>query len=196
MIPQCLDCGGEMDGGQCATCGLTPAAAEILFRRKLLRSTAVFLLGALAFMPASHWYPPLDLDGILIFIGVLFFLTLGLAVWLERRARRHESIEALKRIFFALAIVPWLLGSLLLANGAFDAEKPAPRVTTVVGKFSMPGVLHNSRLVVISWRSGRRVERVPVSRDDFHRFRRGDTVEVQMQEGLAGIPWVYTVRRK
>lgn len=185
-----------MDGGQCAACGLTPAAAEILFRRRLLRRTAALLLGALAFMPASHLYPPLELDGILIFIGTLFFVALGLAVWLERRARRHLPLEAAKRIFFALVIAPWLLGSLLVVNGAFDAAQPAPRVTTVVGKFSMPGVLRSSRLVVISWRSGRRVERVPVTRDDFHRFHRGDIVEVQMQEGLAGIPWVVAVRRK
>lgn len=196
MIPRCLDCGAEMDGGQCAACGLTPAAAEILCRRRLLRRTAAFLLGALAFMPASHWYPPLELDSVLIFIGVVFFVTLGLAMWLERRARRREPMEALKRIFFALVIVPWLLGSLLVINGSFDTQKPEARVTSVVGKFSMPGVLHSSRLVVISWRSGRRVERVPVSRADFDRFRRGDAIEVQVQEGLAGIPWVYAVRRR
>jgi Ca2+/Na+ antiporter len=185
-----------MDEGQCVVCGLTPAAAEILFRRRLLRRTAIFLLGALAFMPASHWYPPLELDGILIFVGVMFFLTLALAVWLERRAHRHEEVEALKRVYFSLVLLPWLLGALLVINGAFDAEPPASRVTSVVGKFSMPGMLHSSRLVVVSWRPGRRFERVPVGRDDFDRFRRGDAIEVKVQAGLAGIPWVYAVRRR
>jgi hypothetical protein len=195
MIDTCLDCGAEMDGGQCSACGLTPPAAEIVLRRRLLRRTAVFLLGALAFMPASHWYPPLELDGILIFVGVLFFFTLGLVVWLEHRARRRQPLEALKRVFYSLAIIPWIISALLVINGGFDSAPPTSRVTSVVGRFSMPGVVRSSRLVVRSWRSGRTIERVPVGRMDFDRFHRGDTIEIQVQEGLAGIPWVSGVRR-
>jgi hypothetical protein len=33
-------------------------------------------------------------------------------------------------------------------------------------------------------------------RSDFHLFQRGDAVEVRIQEGLMGIPWVADVRRK
>lgn len=195
MTRRCLDCGAGLDGGQCSACGLTPAAAEIICRRRLLRRTAVFVAGAVLFLPVSHLYPPLELDYILIFIGVLFFAYLALVVWLETGARRRRDIELPKRICFSLVAVPWLLTGLLWANGRFDGDAPSSHATSVVGRFSMPGTLKTSRVVVISWRAGRRVERVPVTRADFDRFTRGDRIEVAVQPGLAGIPWVAGVRR-
>jgi hypothetical protein len=117
-------------------------------------------------------------------------------VWIERRARAGGEVEALKRIYFGFVPVPWLLATLLFVNGKFDTAPPTGQVASVVGKFSMPGVLRSSRLVVTSWREGHRVERVPVGRDDFGRFERGDHVVVQMQNGVVGIPWVYAVYRR
>jgi hypothetical protein len=167
-----------------------------MFRRRLLNLTVIFLLGALAFLPASHFYPPLELDAILIFIGVAFFITLGLAALLDRRARRHQEIEGLKRVFRGLVPLPWLLAGLLFVNGRLDSEAPQPVVAPVVGKFRMPGLLRMHRLVVASWRGGRRFERIYVSTDDYARFQVGDRVQVRVQEGLVGIPWVYGVYRE
>lgn len=192
-MTRCLDCGAERTADQCPACGLTSDAAEVMLRRRLIRRTGWFLLGAIAFLPLSQVFPPLELDGILIFVGVLFFLALGLAVWVDRRARRHAEVEAIKRVYFGLMPVPWLLAALLFANGKFDTAPPVPRVAQVVGKFSMRGLIRNSRVVVISWREGRRFERVPVGRDDFVRIERGDMVVVYVQAGLAGIPWVRAV---
>lgn len=189
-MTRCLNCGAEREADTCDFCGLTSSAAEFSLRRKLLNRTAVFLVGALAFVAASVRFPALELDGILIFIGVLFFPTLGLAVWVERRALRHTEVEAMKRIYYGLVPVPWLLALLLFANGAFDRGPPTLQETRVVGKFAMPGPVPSRRLVVISWREGRRFERVPVDRNDFDAFSRGDVVEVKMQDGLVGIPWV------
>ena len=100
-----------------------------------------------------------------------------------------------KRIYNGFVPVPWLLAMMLFVNGRFDSAPPTPQVAAVVGKFSMPGVLRNNRLVVRSWRAGQRFERVPVGRDDYNRFQRGDTVVVQVQSGLLRIPWVYAVYR-
>ena len=195
-MTRCLDCGAERTADQCSFCGLTSAAAEVMLRRRLFHRTAWFLLGAVLFLPASQIYPPLELDAILILVGLLFFLVLGLAVWVERCARRHGEVEVLKRIFFGFVPVPWLLAALLVANGRFDTAPPTRQVASVVGKFSMPGVLRSSRLLVTSWREGQRVERVPVDHDDFNRFQRGDSVIVQVQNGVVGIPWVYAVYRR
>jgi len=195
-MTRCLDCGAERASDQCSACGLTSAAAEVMFRRRLWRRTAWFLIGAVVFVPASQVFPPLELDAILIFVGVLFFAALGLAVLVERCARRGLEVEVLKRIYFGFVPIPWLLAALLFANGKFDTSPPTGRVAAVVGKFTMPGFFRSSRLVVTSWRSGQRFERVPVGRDDFYRFQRGDTIVVQMQEGVAGIPWVYAVYRR
>ena len=195
-MTRCLDCGFPRTADQCSACGLTSAAAEVLLRRRLFHRTAWFLLGAVIFIPVSRLYPPLDSDPILIFVGVMFFLVLSLGFWIDLRARRHQEVELMKRIYFGFLPVPWLLTALLFINGRFDTAPPARPVATVVDKFSMPGFLRTNRLVVRSWRSSKGFEHVPVDPDDFIRFQRGDQVIVQVQPGLAGIPWVFGVYRK
>ena len=194
-MTRCLNCGAERDADVCGACGLGSSAAEFTLRRKLLNRTAVFLLGAIAFVVASGRYPALELDGILIFIGVLFFLTLGVVMWLERRALRHAEVEALKRVYHGLIPLPWLLAAMLLGNGALDHTPPKLKDARVIGKFSMPGPVQSRRLIVTSWREGHRFERVPVDRRDYDRFSTGDVVGVRVQEGLIGIPWVAGVTR-
>jgi hypothetical protein len=194
-MTRCLNCGAERDADVCGSCGLNSSAAEFSLRKQLLNRTAIFLLGALAFVVASVRYPPLELDGVLIFIGVLFFATLGIAMWLERRALRHSEVEALKRLYYGLIPVPWLLAALLLANGALDTSKPRVVETKVLGKFAMRGPVPTRRLVVTSWRPGHPVERVSVTQGDFDRFTRGDFVQIRVADGLVGISWVAGVSR-
>jgi hypothetical protein len=166
-----------------------------MLRRRLVRRTALFLVGAIIFVPASQVFPPLEEDGILIFVGVLFFVVLGLGLWMVRRASRGGEIEIIKRIYFGLLPVPWILAALLFVNGKFDVDPPRREMASVVGKFSMPGLIRTERLVVTSWREGRAIERLQVSRDDYGRFRPGDSVIVEVQNGVVGIPWVYAVYR-
>src|SRR2546423_8063418 len=90
-MTRCLDCGSERNTDQCPFCGLTSAAAGVMFRRRLMRRTGIFLLGSLAFPYVSQIYPPLDLDLILIFFGGIFFGALTLAIILERRSEEHTS---------------------------------------------------------------------------------------------------------
>jgi hypothetical protein len=195
-MTRCMNCGAERSADVCDACGLGSSAAEFSLRKRLLDRTAVFVLGSLAFVVASGRYPALDLDPILIFIGVLFFLTLALAIWVERRALHHAEVEALKRVYYGLIPVPWLLSALLLANGALDHRPPEIEQARVVGKFSMRGPVPNCRLFVTSWREGHRIERIAVSRSDFDLFTRGDFVEVQVEDGLVGIPWVAGVSHR
>ena len=194
-MTRCLNCGAERNSDTCDACGLNSTAAEFSLRKTLLNRTALFLLGALAFVAASGRYPALELDAILIFIGVLFFLTLGLAMWLEKRTLRHLEVEALKRIYYGLIPIPWLLAGLLLANGALDTSPPRVEVAPLVGKFAMRGPVPSRRLIVTSWRPGHRVERIPVDRGDFDRFSYGDFVEIKVADGLVGIPWIAGISR-
>lgn len=194
-MTRCLNCGADRNVDVCEACGLGSSAAELSLRSTLLNRTAFFLLGAIAFVAASVRYPALDLDEILIFIGVLFFVTLGIAMWVERRALRHAEVEALKRVYYGLIPLPWLLAVLLLGNGWLDHSPPQLQTARVVGKFAMRGPVPSRRLIVNSWREGRRFERVPVDQGDFDRFTTGDVVEVQVKGGLVGIPWVSGVSR-
>ncbi len=194
-MTSCLFCGADRTSDQCLACGLTSAAAEVMLRRRLVWRTAWFLVGAVVFVPVCQAFPPVELDSILIFVGVLFFVVLGLGLWMVNRARLRREIEVLKRVYFGFLPVPWILAGLLFINGKLDTTPPQRETTSVIGKFSMPGVLRTQRLVVASWREGRRIERVPVSRDDYERFQVGNPVVVQVQQGVAGIPWIYGVYR-
>lgn len=197
-MTRCLDCGSPRTADQCPSCGLTSIAAELLFRRKLVARTAVFLVGSLAFPYVSQIYPPLDLDLMLVFFGLLFFLALTIAVILERRARQHQDLEILKRIYAGFIPLPWILAATLFANGRLDSQKGlAYYPTSVVSKFNMKGIVRGSRrLLVRSWRPGQHVERLAVDADDFDRFQDGDTVVVAAEPGALGIPWYYGVYRR
>jgi hypothetical protein len=177
---------------------LTSVAAELLFRRRLVSRTAFFLVGSLAFPYVSQIYAPLDLDLMLVFFGLLFFLALAIAVILERRARQHKEIEVLKRIYAGFIPLPWILAATLFANGRLDSQKNlAYYPTTVVSKFNMRGIVRGSRrLHVRSWRAGQKVEALAVNADDFDRFQIGDTVTVAVEPGALGIPWYFGVYRR
>jgi hypothetical protein len=197
-MTRCLDCGSERTTDQCPSCGLTSAAAEVMFRRHLVTRTAIFLLGSLAFPYVSQVYPPLDLDLMLVFFGVIFFGVLFLAVTLERLARSRKEIEILKRIYSGFIPLPWILAATLFVNGRVDSAKNLVYYPSVVeGRFNMKGIVHGSRrLFVRSWRPGQRIERLAVDGDDFDRFHDGDFVEVAVEPGGLGIPWYYGVYRR
>src|SRR5260370_33410435 len=97
-MTHCLDCGSERISDQCPVCGLTSAAAELVFRRRLIRQMTVFLAGSLLFPDVSHIYPPLDNDVMLVFFGMVHFLTLTLAIMLESRVRCRKEIAVIRDV--------------------------------------------------------------------------------------------------
>jgi hypothetical protein len=197
-MTRCLDCGSERNADQCPSCGLTSDAAEFLFRKRMLKQTTFFLAGSLLFPYITQIYPPLDLDLMLVFFGVLFFVALAIAAILDRRARKHQEIEILKRVYAGFIPLPWILAASIFLNGRLDSvTKPVYVPERVEGKFLMKGLVRGTRrLVVGSWRPGQKVERLAVDADDYDRFRVGDKIEVAVQPGVLGIPWVYGVYRE
>ncbi len=168
-----------------------------MFRRRLLKRTAVFLAGSLAFPYVSQIYPPLDLDLILVFFGVLFFVALAIAVVLDRRLRKRRELEVLKRIYSGFIPLPWILAATLLVNGKLDSQKNVAYYPTAVdSRYNMPGIVRARRLFVHSWRAGQKIERLAVDFDDYDRFRAGDAVVVGVEPGALGIPWYYGVYRR
>jgi hypothetical protein len=196
-MTRCLDCGSQRIADQCPACGLTSAAAEVMFRRRLVKRTAVFLAGSLAFPYITNIYPPLDIDLMLVFFGILFFLALTLAVILDRRARRRQEIELLKRIYYGFIPLPWILAATLFINGKLDSQKNVVYHPTVVeSRYYMHGVIRGSRrLFVRGWRENQKVERLAVDAYDFDRFREGNRVNVGVAPGALGVPWLYGVYR-
>src|SRR5258708_19603677 len=97
-MTRCLDCGSERVADQCPSCGLTSAAAEVMFRRRLLKRTAGFLAGSLAFPYVSQIYPPLDLDLMLVFFGVIFSMVLTIPVILNLPPQPRPHLASHKRL--------------------------------------------------------------------------------------------------
>jgi hypothetical protein len=172
---------------------MNPAEASRAMRRSLVNRLGIFLLGVVAFFVPCFFYPPLELDEILVFVGVIFFSTIALAMWAERRSIRGQEIELLRRIFHGLVPIPWLLGALLLINGSLDRSAPRDVESTVVSRLAVPGLLPMHQLIVKSWRDGRGVERLAVTRQDFDRFQVGARIIVRVEDGLVGIPWIFGV---
>jgi hypothetical protein len=197
-MTRCLDCGAPRTADQCPACGLTSAAAEVMFRRRFVKRTAVFLAGSLAFPYVSQIYPPLDLDLMLVFFGLIFFVALTLAVVLDRRARNRQDLEVLKRIYSGFIPLPWILAATLFVNGTLDTQKNLSyHPATVDGRYNMPGIVRGTRrLFVRSWREGQKYERLAVDADDYDRFRPGDQVVVGVEPGALGIPWYFGVYRR
>jgi len=196
-MTRCLDCGSPRTSDQCPNCGLTSAAAELVFRRRLLRQMAYFLAGSLLFPYISQVYPPLDVDAMLVFFGLVFFGALTLAIFLDRQARARKDIEVLRHLLTGLIPIPFILSLGLFLNGKLDSPKDvAYHQTTVEGRYWMKGMVRGTRrLFVYSWREGRKIERLAVDPDDFDRFQAGDKVNVAVEPGALGIPWFYGVYR-
>jgi hypothetical protein len=169
-----------------------------MFHRRLLKRTAIFLAGSIAFPYVSQVYPPLDVDLMLVFFGVIFFVALAIAVVLDRRAHNRQELEVLKRIYAGFIPLPWILAGTLLVNGKLDSPKNVNyHPTTVDSRYSMRGVVRGTRrLIVHSWREGQRYERLAVDADDYDRFRPGDAVVVAVEPGVLGVPWYYGVYRR
>jgi hypothetical protein len=169
-----------------------------MFRRRFVKRTALFLAGSLAFPYVSQIYPPLDLDLMLVFFGVIFFLALAIAVVLERRSRKHQELETLKRIYAGFIFLPWILAGMLVVNGRLDSQKNlAYHPATVYGRYNMPGIVRGTRrLIVRPLVEGPKYERLAVNADDYDRFKPGDQVNVGIEPGALGIPWYYGVYRR
>ena len=169
-----------------------------MFRRRFLKRTGIFLAGSLAFPYVSQIYPPLDVDLMLVVFGVIFFVALAIAVILDRRARRHQELEVLKHVYAGFILLPWIFAAFLFVNGRLDSPKNVVyHAGTIAGRYNMPGIVRGTRrLIVRSWRTGAKYERLAVDSDDYDRFKPGDQVNVAVEPGALGIPWYYGVYRR
>src|SRR3982074_2592288 len=197
-MTRCLNWGSEREGDECPSCGLTSSIAELVFRPRFMKRTAVFLAGSLLFPYVSQLYPPLDLDWMLVFFGLIFFIGLTVAVFVDRGARNRQDIEVLKRIYAGFIPLPWILAATLFLNGKLDSPKNITYYpTTVQSRFNMRGMVRGSRrLFVRSLRPGQKVERLAVDIDDYDRFHDGDPVVVGVAPGALGINWFYGIYRR
>ena len=115
-MTRCLDCGSERIADQCPSCGLTSAAAEVMFKRRLLKRTAVFLTGSLLFPYVSQLYPPLDLDVMLVFFGVLIGSIIAMCTLIGLFVGFSSLFVWLIAVYAAQPVVGALIGQWILGR--------------------------------------------------------------------------------
>jgi hypothetical protein len=134
----------------------------------------------------------------LVFFGLVFFVALGLAIVLDRRARERKDIEIARHLFTGLLPIPFIFSIALFVNGRLDSPDHVQyHPSTVDSRYQMKGIVRGTRrLFVYSWREDHRYERLAVDSDDFDRFHDGDKIVVGVEPGALGIPWYYGVYRQ
>lgn len=145
----------------------------------------VFLFGALALGISLHPYQPFDAGSMLLGVFAICITALGILV----TADKDEHINAM---YLLAALLPWLLASALVVNGALD-RSPETLYHTVVIKEHFNRKWMDS-IVVRSWRPGRATESVYV-RGYNGFYDPGEGVTVGIKPGVLGIAWVSSVSR-
>lgn len=94
-----------------------------------------------------------------------------------------------------IALFPWLLAALVLANGAFDRSAETRYHTVAVRTESL---VPFNIVVVKSWQPGRATESLYLKTSLFHYdplvwFHAGEPVTVGIRPGALGVPWISSI---
>lgn len=149
----------------------------------------LLLPGAILGLLALIRYPPLDYRPPMALIMTMFFVPITLYFWSFVR-KGPGGGAARWRMFMWSGLALLLLGVVLLANGGLD-RAPAHEVRpTVISKAVIRGRNGNQCILVVSsWRPGRDQEKLTVGTRVFERAVVGETIRVELHQGLFGLPW-------
>ena len=146
----------------------------------------LLIAGLLAATLSVRIYQPLDQDYFLIASIVLFFLPVGLHIyinWRDRSARHSQTLP----IWMYLG--PLLMASIVFSNGAFDRHPAEQKIVTVDRKWishSRSG--RHYRVEFLSWRH--RIEKITVTRPTFDSLEAGGPMQLNVHQGWLGLTWI------
>jgi len=188
-MPQCANCGTEFHDGPCPKCG-TDSVSSLRATNKQLQRYSYLLIGGLAgTLVATRFYPPLDIDRLLIFAIGIFFLPVLAHVILSIRKRLTSNAERMRSAYKYSGTLSVVLAGVLFLNGVLDHSPVNPTRTPILRKTLSRGRSTSRYLIVASWRPGRFEERLQVNGDTYHRFVVGAPVVIEIHRGLFGVPW-------
>jgi len=184
-MTRCLDCGADRTADQCSACGLTSAAGRVGRSAAAGAAHGFFLVGIIVFIAASRVFPS-EIDAILIFAGLVFFLSLA---WVTGSISCPETAGSGSPQAHLLGMIPVAMdfAGRTLSDGKLDNSRPFVFPLPVVGKF--PRMV--CRAAAAWWlRPGAALGGSNASRwikYDYDRFQRGDDIVVQGAEGPFGL---------
>jgi len=128
----------------------------------------------------DHLWIPALIVSVVIFI-ILYFVGINKSV---------ESITAQIIIMFIAGLL-YGFGSIIQINCAFDDSNPQ----LVHSKVDSKWIEHNKgahyHLKINSWDTNPKPKDIEVSRSTFDQYSSGNSIEVNLKEGLLSIPWYY-----
>jgi hypothetical protein len=165
-------------------------AAARAVNKELQKYSYPLLAGLLGMLAATHYYPPLDSDPLLIVGLCVFFLPIVMHVVIAARKRLSTNSGRLRTAYIYSGGFLTLLGALMLLNGALDASPVASVRTSIIRKSISRGRSSTTHtLVVSSWRPDRSQEKLEVSRQTYQSVLLGEPIDVEVHGGFFRLPW-------
>jgi hypothetical protein len=189
-MPKCAPCGIEFRGRRCFACGESPVAAAKAVNKELQKYSYPLLAGLFGILAATHYYPPLDSDPLLIAGLCVFFLPMMMHIVIAARKRLRSDSGRLRTAYLCSGGSLILLAAFILSNGAMDGSPVRSVRTSTVHKSTAHGRYSSTRTVVVSsWRPGRSQEKLQVNSRTYQSVWVGELVEVQVHAGFFRLSW-------
>jgi hypothetical protein len=127
-------------------------------------------------------------------LGFGFALGIGAVVagFFTKRAASDSELRIRTVVHTTLMIAPWVIGCLVVVNGATDSSGRVYENTVVVKVFprTYGRSGHGPEVDVASWLPSGGVLTVSVSDSCFKRLARGDSVKIVERNGELGMRWI------
>jgi hypothetical protein len=189
-MANCTKCGSDFQDSHCPSCGQPQSFSVKELNKQLQKYSYLLFVGLGAILAARHFYPALDENAPTILGLCLFFIPVAAHMALAVRKRLPQSFEHLRRIYLCSGTALVLVGVSLGLNGIADRAPVRLVQTTVMGKYVSSGRYTTSyHLIVPSWRPGRSTEQLNVDWEDFHSMHEGESIVVELHDGLLGLSW-------
>jgi hypothetical protein len=190
LMSKCARCGSEFHGSRCPACGESPVAAARAVNKELQKYSYPLLAGLVGMLAATHYYPPLDSDSLLIAGLCVLFLPIVMHVVISARKRLSSDSGRLRTAYICSGGFLILLAAFMLLNGALDGSPVRKVRTSIIRKSIARGRSSTTRtLVVSSWRPGRSQEKLEVNSRTYQSVLVGEPIEVEVHDGFFRLPW-------
>ncbi len=189
-MQKCSTCGNEFTGHQCPECGGKPLPTARQVNKALNKYPLPLFVGLFGVLAAVHFYPPLDRNSLFAIALCILFFPMIFHVICSARKSLALDVNRLKAAYLYCGAAVVLLALVIAGNGALD-NSPVRVVNSSIlqktvshGRYSTSHHLH-----VASWQQGRSTEDFSVGIPLYVRASIGQTITVEVHNGLFGLPW-------
>jgi hypothetical protein len=189
-MQKCSTCGKVFTGHACPGCGGKPLPSARQINRQLNNYPIPALVGLLGTIAANYFYPLLDSNPLFAIVLCIFFLPIIFHISSSMRKRLVLDADRLKKAYLYCGALVIFLALLIAVNGALDMSPVTVVKSAIVRKSISSGRYSTTHhFHVASWRPGKNTENLTVGIPLYVRASVGQSVAIEMHNGLFGLPW-------